>query len=75
MSTPLLWNDYAAGSGMATPFVRNLQYYRKKNLMSQGELADKLNVTHQAVSYYENGLRTCSFDMLIEIAELFGIST
>ena len=43
--------------------------------MSQGELADKLNVTHQAVSYYENGLRTCSFDMLIEIAELFGIST
>ena len=26
MSTPLLWNDYAAGSGMATPFVRNLQY-------------------------------------------------
>ena len=24
MSTPLLWNDYAAGSGMATPFVRNL---------------------------------------------------
>lgn len=56
-------------------FAHNLKYYRKKNLMSQGELADKLNVTHQAVSYYENGLRTCSFDMLIEIAELFGIST
>lgn len=56
-------------------FANNLRYYRKKNSMSQGELAEKLNVTHQAVSYYENGLRTCSFDMLIEIAELFGVST
>lgn len=60
---------------MKNNFANNLRYYRKKNLMSQGELAEKLNVTRQAVSYYEKGLRTCSFDMLIEIAELFGVST
>lgn len=60
---------------MKSNFANNLRYYRKKNSMSQGELAEKLNVTRQAVSYYENGLRTCSFDMLIEIAELFGVST
>lgn len=40
--------------------------------MSQGKLAEKLNIIRQTVSYYENGLRDCSFDVLMEIVELFG---
>ncbi|MEZ3437174.1 MAG: helix-turn-helix domain-containing protein [Lachnospiraceae bacterium] len=43
--------------------------------MSQGELAERLDTTRQAVSYYEKGLRDCSFDVLLEIAEQFGVST
>ncbi len=60
---------------MKNNFATNLKYYRKINNMSQGELAERLNTTRQAVSYYEKGLRACSFDVLLEIAELFGVST
>ncbi len=55
-------------------FARNLKYYRKLNYISQDELAEMLGVTHQAISLYESGMRTCTFDVLIELGELFGIS-
>lgn len=60
---------------MKNNFATNLKYYRKINNMSQEELAERLDITRQAVSYYEKGLRACSFDVLLEIAELFRIST
>lgn len=59
---------------MRNNFAHNLKYYRRLNHMSQEKLAEELNVTRQAISTYEKGIRTCSFDALIIIAELFGIS-
>ncbi len=59
---------------MKNNFARNLKYYRKLNHISQDELAEMLGVTHQAISLYESGKRTCTFDVLIELGELFGIS-
>ena len=45
-----------------------------KNL-SQVDLAKKLNVTKQSVSNWENENIMPSIDMLVKIAELFGVTT
>lgn len=62
------------GNNSVNNFSKNLKYYRKKNNMTQENLADKVGVTHQAISTYEKGTRTCSFDTLIEFAKLFEVS-
>lgn len=59
---------------MKNNFAKKLRYYRKLNSMSQEDLAEKLNTTRQAISHYEKGERTCGFDTLIKIAELFEVS-
>ena len=43
--------------------------------MTRKQLADKLNVSVRLVSYWENGERECSFDALLEIADIFSVST
>lgn len=43
--------------------------------MSQVQLADKLNVTKQSVSNWENEYIMPSVDMLIKIANFFNVST
>lgn len=60
---------------MENHFAENLKYYRKKHKMTQDDLAEKLNITHQAISCYEKGLRSCNIDILIKLAGIFGIST
>lgn len=60
---------------MKNRFGENLKYYRKQNKMKQDDLAKELNTSRQAISAYEKGKRTCSIDTLIEIADLFKIST
>lgn len=55
-------------------FSKNLKYYRKKNYMSQKQLAEKLHITRQSISNYESRARICDLDMLIDIADIFGIS-
>ena len=47
---------------------------RKALGMSQSQLAKKLNVGPSAVGMYEQGLRTPSVDILIQMASLFGVS-
>ena len=48
---------------------------RQKNKMSQVELADKLNVTKQCASNWENDNIQPSVEMLVRIAKLFSVST
>lgn len=55
-------------------FGTNLNYLRKINNMTQTDLANKLNITHQTISNYEHGNRYCDLDMLIQISELFNVS-
>lgn len=59
---------------MKNNFSKNLKHYRKQKHMSQEELSSKLSISRQALSSYEVGKRTCSFDTLIDIADIFGIS-
>lgn len=48
--------------------------YRKQRGLTQEELANKLNVTSQAVSKWENDLSIPDLPILIEIANLFHVS-
>ena len=48
--------------------------YRKKAGLSQEELADKLFVTRQALSKWENGLSVPSVDTLIHLSRMFSVS-
>jgi len=48
---------------------------RKKNGWSQEELAERLNVSRQAVSKWEGNLSAPELDNLIAMSELFGVST
>ncbi len=47
---------------------------RKKQGLSQEQLAEKLNVSRQAISKWESGVSTPESDKLIVISEYFGVS-
>ncbi len=47
---------------------------RKKNGMTQTELAEKLGITDKAVSKWERDLSCPDISLLPQIAEIFGIS-
>lgn len=47
---------------------------RRKNGLSQEELADKLNVSRQAVSKWETGAAVPTTETLVELADYFGAS-
>jgi transcriptional regulator with XRE-family HTH domain len=47
---------------------------RKERKMTQNELADKLFVTHQAVSKWENGKSLPTIDILYELTKLLDIT-
>lgn len=55
-------------------FSENLQILRKKNNMSQEQLAEKLEVSRQAVSKWESGSGYPETDKLISICEIFECS-
>lgn len=51
-----------------------LQRQRKLHQMSQDELADKLGISRQAISRWENGATLPSFYNVLAISDLFHIS-
>lgn len=52
----------------------NIKKARKASGISQEEMAVKLNVVRQTVSKWENGLSVPDADVLIQIAEVLGVS-
>jgi putative transcriptional regulator len=52
----------------------NLKTLRKARVLSQEELAVRLNVVRQTVSKWEKGLSVPDADLLIRIAEIFEVS-
>jgi transcriptional regulator with XRE-family HTH domain len=57
-----------------TSVGENIKNIRKKNNITQEELAEKLNVTRQAVSNWENGKTEPDIETLTNIAQIFDIS-
>ena len=51
-----------------------IQYYRKREQMSQEELAHRLLVSRQTVSQWENGQTLPTIDNLMRLCEIFEIS-
>lgn len=52
-------------------FGNNLCYYRKKMKITQEELAERLDITRQTVSRWENDSALPDVDMLIRLCNLF----
>lgn len=52
----------------------NIYRFRIQKNMSQGDLADALNVSRQSVSKWENNSATPELEKLIKMSEVFGIS-
>lgn len=55
-------------------FREKLKQERKEKGWSQGELADKLFVSRQSVSKWENGQNYPSIEIIIHLSDLFGIT-
>jgi transcriptional regulator with XRE-family HTH domain len=58
----------------ANLFCENLSRLRRCADMTQSELADRLNITRQAVSRYEKGDSFPDISILVKIAEIFDIT-
>jgi len=52
-----------------------IQLLRKQNNLTQEQLADKLNVSRQALSKWELGVSMPEADKIIQISNLFSVST
>ena len=48
---------------------------RKKNGLSQEELAEKMNVSRQSVSKWESAQSVPDLNKVIMLSEIFGVST
>lgn len=55
-------------------FKERIQELRKKNNLTQEQLANALNITPQSISKWENGLSTPDLEMLLNIANKFNVS-
>ena len=57
--------------------AKNLRYLRegRKPYLSQQMLAKKLEVTQKSISRYENGISLPPAHVLVEMADLFGLTT
>ena len=51
-----------------------LKAVRKRKRLSQLKVAMDLNISREAISYYENGKRSPDIQMLRALSEYFGVS-
>lgn len=56
-------------------FGERIAEQRKKLGLSQEELAEKLNISQKSISKYERGSRRPSYEVLVSMAALFGVTT
>ena len=51
----------------------NIDFFRRRAKMTQGELAEKLGLSRQTISSYENGVSQPSFPVMIKLTEVLGV--
>ena len=55
-------------------FAKRLKELRKENSLSQNNVAKTLGITQQSYARYEADTSEPSFEMLVQISELFDVS-
>lgn len=55
-------------------FSQRLKQLRQDKHMTQAQVADKIGVTASMVSSYETDIRLPSFEVMVRIANLFGVT-
>ena len=55
-------------------YLKRLKDLREDSDLTQEELATKLNLTQRAYSHYENGNRDIPLEVLIKVADIFGVT-
>lgn len=56
-------------------FGTRLQALRKEKRLTQAQVAQRLGLTKSVVSAYETGLRYPSYDVLIRLCGMLGVTT
>lgn len=59
---------------MKLSIATNISKLRKAHSMTQEQLAEVLGITFAAVSKWERGVATPDLDLIVEMADLFGVS-
>ena len=68
--------DYKKGDDMdRSKFAKRLRDLRKERQLTQEELSARLDLTKQAVSQWERGVREPGFETLEMIADFFNVDT
>jgi transcriptional regulator with XRE-family HTH domain len=60
--------------GIKSIFGKNIKYYRKKQLFSQEQLAEKLGITPKHLSTIETGATFVSADLLEKFTQQLNVS-
>ncbi len=53
---------------------KNIRDLREDNDLTQNSIADKLGISQRAYSYYENGQRTLTPEILIGLSKIYNVS-
>lgn len=56
-------------------FSEKIKSLRQQNNLTQATLAQKLGVTKSVISAYENDLRRPSYEVLVQLARIFNVTT
>lgn len=56
-------------------FGSRLRMLRQSKNLTQKQLADQLRLTKSVISAYETDLRMPSYDILVRLASIFGVTT
>ena len=59
---------------MNRDFPRIITMLRKEKKLSQKQVAEELGVSQALLSHYEKGIRECSLDFVIRVAEYYRVS-
>ncbi len=54
--------------------MRGLKQIRRKKGYSQLKVSLDLNISREAISFYENGKRNPDIEMLVKMSKYFGVS-
>ncbi|OLR59429.1 hypothetical protein BHF70_07220 [Anaerostipes sp. 494a] len=54
-------------------FEKKIQFLRKENRMSQEKLAERINVSRQAISKWEQGTAVPDTDNIVQLSKFFQV--